>query len=159
MLFDLLHIFSLFALLHIFCMFLFPARLLFIFVCHVLKPVCSMFNMCFNLYANSIHLFLTGFILMYVIFAIMTSKCNNLLHALKTVKSFKSLCFLFNVVMPSLNKISYLILSFLILSSLNFCMYTTLGQGQEMTLTFITHISSYIQLYVCSYKLSGHWLQ
>ena len=29
-------------------------------------------------------------------------------------------------------------------SSLNFCMYTTLGQGQEMTLTFNTHISSYI---------------
>ena len=28
-------------------------------------------------------------------------------------------------------------------SSLNFCMYTTLGQGQEMTLTFNTHISSY----------------
>ena len=36
-------------------------------------------------------------------------------------------------------------------SSLNFCMYTTLGQGQEMTLTFNTHISSYIQLDVCSY--------
>ena len=28
-------------------------------------------------------------------------------------------------------------------SSLKFCMYTTLGQGQEMTLTFNTHISSY----------------
>ena len=27
-------------------------------------------------------------------------------------------------------------------SGLNFCMYTTLGQGQEMTLTFNTHISS-----------------
>ena len=26
---------------------------------------------------------------------------------------------------------------------LNFCMYTTLGQGQEMTLTFNTHISSF----------------
>ena len=25
---------------------------------------------------------------------------------------------------------------------LNFCMYTTLGQGQEMTLTFNTHITS-----------------
>ena len=25
-----------------------------------------------------------------------------------------------------------------------FCMYTTLGQGQEMTLTFNTHIPSYI---------------
>ena len=25
-----------------------------------------------------------------------------------------------------------------------FCMYTTLGQGQEMTLTFNTHISSHI---------------
>ena len=40
------------------------------------------------------------------------------------------------------------------------CMYTTLGQGQEMTLTFNTHTSSYIiQLDVCSYYLSGHWLQ
>ena len=29
-------------------------------------------------------------------------------------------------------------------SSLKICMYTTLGQGQVMTLTFITHISSYI---------------
>ena len=29
---------------------------------------------------------------------------------------------------------------------MNFCVYTTLGQGQEMTLTFNTHISSYIQL-------------
>ena len=28
-------------------------------------------------------------------------------------------------------------------SSLNFCMYTTLGQGQEITLTFNTHMSSY----------------
>ena len=36
-------------------------------------------------------------------------------------------------------------------SGLNFCMYTTLGQGQEMTLTFNTHIPSYIQLDVCSY--------
>ena len=34
-------------------------------------------------------------------------------------------------------------------SGLNFCMYTTLGQGQEMTLTFNTQLSSYIQL-VCS---------
>ena len=34
---------------------------------------------------------------------------------------------------------------------LNFCMYTTLGQGQEMTLTFNTHIPSYVQLDVCSY--------
>ena len=32
-----------------------------------------------------------------------------------------------------------------------FCMYTTLAQDQEMTLTFNTHISSYIQLDVCSY--------
>ena len=40
-----------------------------------------------------------------------------------------------------------------------FCMYTSLGQGQEMTLTFNTHISSYIQLDVSSYYLSGHWLQ
>ena len=31
---------------------------------------------------------------------------------------------------------------FLRKSGLNFCMYTTLGQGQEMTLTFNTHISS-----------------
>ena len=28
-----------------------------------------------------------------------------------------------------------------------------------MTLTFNTHISSYIQLDVCSYYFSGHWLQ
>ena len=34
---------------------------------------------------------------------------------------------------------------------LNFCMYTTLDQGQEMTLTFKTHISSYMQLDVYSY--------
>ena len=27
---------------------------------------------------------------------------------------------------------------------MNFCIYTTFGQGQEMTLTFNTHISSYI---------------
>ena len=27
-------------------------------------------------------------------------------------------------------------------SGLNFCMYTTLGQGQEMTLTFNTHLPS-----------------
>ena len=33
---------------------------------------------------------------------------------------------------------------FLKKSSFNVCMYTTLGQGQEMTLTFNTHISSYI---------------
>ena len=39
-----------------------------------------------------------------------------------------------------------------------FLLYTTLGQGQEMTLTFNTHIPSYIQLDVCSYQLSGHWL-
>ena len=31
----------------------------------------------------------------------------------------------------------------------DFCMYTTLGQGQEKTLTFNTHISSFIQLDVC----------
>ena len=36
-------------------------------------------------------------------------------------------------------------------SGLNFYMYTTLGQGQEMTLTFNTHIPSYIQLDDCSY--------
>ena len=36
-------------------------------------------------------------------------------------------------------------------SSSNFYMYTTLGQGQEIALTFNTHISSYIQLDVCSY--------
>ena len=34
-----------------------------------------------------------------------------------------------------------------------------MGQGQEMTLTYNTNISSYIQLDVCSYYLSGHWLQ
>ena len=49
--------------------------------------------------------------------------------------------------------------SFLRKSGLNFCMYMTLGQGQEMTLTFNTHIPSYILLDVCSYQLSGHWLQ
>ena len=32
----------------------------------------------------------------------------------------------------------------------DFYMYTTLGQGQEMTLTFNTHTFSYIQLDVCS---------
>ena len=32
-----------------------------------------------------------------------------------------------------------------------FCMCMTLDQGQEMTLTFNTHISSYIQFDVCSY--------
>ena len=42
---------------------------------------------------------------------------------------------------------------------LNFCMYTTLDKGQEMTLTFNSHIYSYIQLDVCSYYLSDHWLQ
>ena len=36
-------------------------------------------------------------------------------------------------------------------SKSNFYMYTTLGQGQEIALTFNTHISSYIQLDVCSY--------
>ena len=44
-------------------------------------------------------------------------------------------------------------------SDVNFCKYMTLGQGKEMTLTFNTHIPSYIQLDDCSYKLSGHWLQ
>ena len=34
---------------------------------------------------------------------------------------------------------------------LNICTFTTLGQGQEMTLTFNTHISSYIQLDDCSH--------
>ena len=33
----------------------------------------------------------------------------------------------------------------------NFYMYTTLGQGQEIALTFNTRISSSIQLDVCSY--------
>ena len=32
-----------------------------------------------------------------------------------------------------------------------FCMYTTLGQGQEITLTLNNHIPSYIQLDDCSY--------
>ena len=36
------------------------------------------------------------------------------------------------------------------ISSLNFCMYMIMGQGKEMTLTFNTHISSHIQLDVCS---------
>ena len=36
---------------------------------------------------------------------------------------------------------------FLRKSGLNFCMYMTLGQGQEMTLTFDTHIPSY--MYIC----------
>ena len=36
-------------------------------------------------------------------------------------------------------------------SGLNFCMYTTLCQSQEMTLTFNTHKTSYIQLDDCSY--------
>ena len=40
-----------------------------------------------------------------------------------------------------------------------FCIYTIIGQGQEMTLTFNTHISSHIQFDVCSYLLSGHLLQ
>ena len=40
-----------------------------------------------------------------------------------------------------------------------FCMYTTLGQGQIMTLTFNTHIPSRSQLVVCIYQLSGHRLQ
>ena len=48
---------------------------------------------------------------------------------------------------------------FLRKSGLNFFKYTTLGHGQEMTLTFNTHIPSYIQLDVCSYHISGHWLQ
>ena len=39
-----------------------------------------------------------------------------------------------------------------------FCMYTILGQGQEKTLTFNTHISSHIQD-VCFYLLSDQWLQ
>ena len=33
----------------------------------------------------------------------------------------------------------------------NFCMYSTWGQGQEMTLTINTHLPSYIQLDDCSY--------
>ena len=38
---------------------------------------------------------------------------------------------------------------FLRKSGLNFCMYTTLGHGQEMTLTFNTHIASYIYSFRC----------
>ena len=34
-------------------------------------------------------------------------------------------------------------------------MYTTLGQAQEMTLTFNTHLYSFIKLDVCSYQLAG----
>ena len=41
----------------------------------------------------------------------------------------------------------------------DFCMYTTLCLGQEMTLTFNNHKPSYIQLDDCSYLLSGNWLQ
>ena len=40
---------------------------------------------------------------------------------------------------------------FLRKSGLNFCMFTTLGQGQEMTLTLNTRTPSYIQLDDCSY--------
>ena len=48
---------------------------------------------------------------------------------------------------PCTGKLSYKIWfrtaqKFLIKSGLNFCMYTTFGQGQEMTLTFNTHIPS-----------------
>ena len=35
----------------------------------------------------------------------------------------------------------------------------TLGQGQEMTLTYNTHITSLTQLVVCIYQLSGRSLQ
>ena len=35
----------------------------------------------------------------------------------------------------------------------------TFGQGQEMTLTFNTHITSLAQHVVCIYQLSGHRLQ
>ena len=35
----------------------------------------------------------------------------------------------------------------------------TLGQGQEKTLTFNTHITILTQLVVCIFKLSGHRLQ
>ena len=48
---------------------------------------------------------------------------------------------------------------FLSPSGFSFCMYTTLGQGQEMTLTFNKYIPSYIQLVDCSYQVSGNWLQ
>ena len=41
---------------------------------------------------------------------------------------------------------------FLRKSGFNFCMYTTLDQGQEMKVTFDTHIPSLIQLNVCSYQ-------
>ena len=34
-----------------------------------------------------------------------------------------------------------------------------LDQGQEMTLTFNTHIPSKAKSVVCNYQLSGHWLQ
>ena len=45
----------------------------------------------------------------------------------------------------------YHIWAFLRKLGLDFCMYTTLGQGQEITLTFNTHTPSYIHLDVCSY--------
>ena len=35
----------------------------------------------------------------------------------------------------------------------------TLGQGQEMTLTFNTHNTSFTQLVVFIYQLSGHMLR
>ena len=81
MLFDLLHIFSLFALLHIFSMLNISSSLTFYF-CLSCPKTCLLNVQYMLLCANSIHLFLTGFILMYIIFAIMTSECNNLLHAL-----------------------------------------------------------------------------
>ena len=36
-------------------------------------------------------------------------------------------------------------------SGLNFCMYTTSCQGQEMTFAFNTHIPSYVQFDDCAY--------
>ena len=44
-------------------------------------------------------------------------------------------------------------------ASFNFHMYRTLGQGQETTLTFKTHIPSLTHLAVCIYQFSGHRLQ
>ena len=44
----------------------------------------------------------------------------------------------------------------------SFCEFSyvhNLGPRSRNVLTFNTHISSYIQLDVCSYYLSGHWLQ
>ena len=42
---------------------------------------------------------------------------------------------------------------------LEFLYVHVLGPRSNLTLTFNTHTPSYHQLDVCSYQLSGHWLQ